>query len=166
MPVRPRTIMKTDCWLSTPCRHSQRGSTNDKRDDSERIEQNRKCTKFSVRPKRFNIERMAARENSRCKKDKDEPRPYQSLFSEKGLTIRRTRSPFCKRRFIRIRIQVLHVFKRHNVRVIRAAKPVCRRTTERGKVINPECSIFRDQPTPGASPLRINTLLFDMLATG
>ena len=31
--------------------------------------------------------------------------------------------------------------------------------TERGKVINPEYSIFRDQPIAGASPLRINTLL-------
>ena len=31
--------------------------------------------------------------------------------------------------------------------------------TERGKVLNPEYNIFRDQPTPGASPLRINTLL-------
>ena len=46
-----------------------------------------------------------------------------------------------------------------NVRVIRAANPVCQRTTERGKVINPEYSIFRDQPIAGASPLRINTLL-------
>ena len=40
-----------------------------------------------------------------------------------------------------------------NVRVIRAAKPVYRRTTERCKVLNPEYSIFRDQPIPGASPL-------------
>ena len=47
----------------------------------------------------------------------------------------------------------------HNVRVIRAAKTVCRRTTERYKVINPEYNIFRDQPIPRASPLRINTLL-------
>jgi len=31
--------------------------------------------------------------------------------------------------------------------------------TERGKILNPEYNIFRDQPTPGASPLRINTLL-------
>ena len=46
-----------------------------------------------------------------------------------------------------------------NVRVIRAAKPVCRRTMERGKVLNPEYSIFRDQPIAGASPLRINRLL-------
>ena len=49
--------------------------------------------------------------------------------------------------------------KPHNVRVIRAAKPICRRTTERGKVLNPEYNIFRDQPIPGASPLRINALL-------
>ena len=49
--------------------------------------------------------------------------------------------------------------RRHNVRVIRAAKPICRRKTERGKISNPEYSIFRDQPTPRASPLRINTLL-------
>ena len=48
----------------------------------------------------------------------------------------------------------------HNVRVIRAANPVCRRTTERGKVLNLEYNIFRDQPIAGASPLRINTLLF------
>jgi len=46
-----------------------------------------------------------------------------------------------------------------NVRVIRAANPVCRRTTERGKILNPEYNIFRDQPIPRASPLRINTLL-------
>ena len=50
-------------------------------------------------------------------------------------------------------------WKQHNVRVIRAAKPVCRRMTERGKVLNTEYSINRDQPTSGASPLRINTLL-------
>ena len=38
--------------------------------------------------------------------------------------------------------------------------------TERGKILNPEYSIFRDQPTPRASPLRINTLLFrDCLPT-
>ena len=49
--------------------------------------------------------------------------------------------------------------KPYNVRVIRAAKPVCQRMTERCKVLNPEYSIFRDQPIPGASPLRINTLL-------
>ena len=49
--------------------------------------------------------------------------------------------------------------EQHNVRVIRAVNRVCRRTTERGKLLNPEYSIFRDQPTPGASPLRINTLL-------
>ena len=50
--------------------------------------------------------------------------------------------------------------KWNNVRVIRAAKPVRRRMTERGKVLNPEYSIFRDQPIAGASPLRINTLLY------
>ena len=50
-------------------------------------------------------------------------------------------------------------FKRHNVRVIRAANPVGRRMTERGKISNPEYSIFRDQPIARASPLRINTLL-------
>ena len=50
--------------------------------------------------------------------------------------------------------------KRYNVRVIRAAKPVCRRTTERGKILNPEYNIFRDQPIARASPLRINTLLY------
>ena len=32
--------------------------------------------------------------------------------------------------------------------------------TERGKVLNPEYSIDRDQPTSRASPLRINTLLY------
>ena len=32
--------------------------------------------------------------------------------------------------------------------------------TERGKVLNPEYNTFRDQPIAGASPLRINTLLF------
>ena len=32
--------------------------------------------------------------------------------------------------------------------------------TERGKILNPEYSIFRDQPVPGASPLRINALLY------
>ena len=52
------------------------------------------------------------------------------------------------------------LIKRDNVRVIRAANKVCRRTTERGKVLNPEYNIFRDQPIPRASPLRINTLLF------
>ena len=31
--------------------------------------------------------------------------------------------------------------------------------TERGKILNPEYSICRDQPTSRASPLRINTLL-------
>ena len=56
-------------------------------------------------------------------------------------------------------VHCLEFRKPHNVRVIRAAKPVCRRTTERCKVLNPEYNIFRDQPTPGASPLRINTLL-------
>ena len=49
--------------------------------------------------------------------------------------------------------------KHDNVRVIRAANPICRRMTERCKVINPEYSIFRDQPIARASPLRINTLL-------
>ena len=49
--------------------------------------------------------------------------------------------------------------KPYNVRVIRAANPVYRRTTERCKILNPEYNIFRDQPIPGASPLRINTLL-------
>ena len=49
--------------------------------------------------------------------------------------------------------------KRYNVRVIRAANPVCRRMTERGKILNPEYSVDRDQPTSRASPLRINTLL-------
>ena len=46
-----------------------------------------------------------------------------------------------------------------NVRVIRAANPVCRPKTERGKISNPEYSIFRDQPVPGASPIQINALL-------
>ena len=32
--------------------------------------------------------------------------------------------------------------------------------TERGKVLNPEYNIFRDQPIAKASPLRINTLLY------
>ena len=32
--------------------------------------------------------------------------------------------------------------------------------TERGKVLNLEYNIFRDQPIAGASPLRINTLLY------
>ena len=54
-------------------------------------------------------------------------------------------------------------FKPHNVRVIRAANPVCRRMTERGEVFNPKSSIFRDQPIPRASPLRINTLLSRVL---
>ena len=49
---------------------------------------------------------------------------------------------------------------RHNGNVIPAAKPVCRRTTERGKTLNPEYSIDRDQPTSRASPLGINALLF------
>ena len=31
--------------------------------------------------------------------------------------------------------------------------------TERGKILNPEYSICRDQPTTGVSPLRINVLL-------
>ena len=31
--------------------------------------------------------------------------------------------------------------------------------TERGKILNPEYSICRDQPTSRASPLRINVLL-------
>ena len=31
--------------------------------------------------------------------------------------------------------------------------------TERGKILNPEYNINRDQPTSRASPLRINTLL-------
>ena len=31
--------------------------------------------------------------------------------------------------------------------------------TERGKILNPQYIIFRDQPTAEASPLRINTLL-------
>ena len=31
--------------------------------------------------------------------------------------------------------------------------------TERGKILNPDYNIFRDQPTAGASPLRVNTLL-------
>ena len=61
-------------------------------------------------------------------------------------------------------IFLMELRERDNVGVIRAAKPVCRRTTERGKVINPEYSIFRDQPTPGASPLRINTLLSTVLS--
>ena len=33
--------------------------------------------------------------------------------------------------------------------------------TERGKELNPEYNIYRDQPTSRASPLRINTLLYD-----
>ena len=40
-----------------------------------------------------------------------------------------------------------------NVRVIRAAKPVCQRTTERGKALSPKYSINRDQPTSQASSL-------------
>ena len=32
--------------------------------------------------------------------------------------------------------------------------------TERGKILNPEYYIYRDQPIAGASPLRINTLLY------
>ena len=60
----------------------------------------------------------------------------------------------------RIDIFIGESFEQDNVRVIRAANPVCRRMTERGKVINPEYSTFRDQPIPGASPLRINTLLY------
>ena len=48
----------------------------------------------------------------------------------------------------------------NNCGVIRAARPFCRRMTERCKVKNPEYNIFRDQPIPGASPLRINTLLY------
>ena len=47
-----------------------------------------------------------------------------------------------------------------NVRVIRAANPVCRRMTERCKVLNHEHNVFRDQPTSRACPLRIKTLLF------
>ena len=31
--------------------------------------------------------------------------------------------------------------------------------TERGKILNPEYNIYRDQPTSRASPLRINDLL-------
>ena len=38
--------------------------------------------------------------------------------------------------------------------------------TERGKLLNPEYSIFRDQPIAGASPLRINTLLSRVLRNG
>ena len=45
--------------------------------------------------------------------------------------------------------------KPYNVVNIRAANPVCRRTIERSKILNPEYSIDRDQPTPVASPLRI-----------
>ena len=33
--------------------------------------------------------------------------------------------------------------------------------TERGKILNPEYNIYRDQPIAGASPLRINDLLSD-----
>ena len=43
----------------------------------------------------------------------------------------------------------------YNVRDIRAAEPVRRRSTERGEMLNPENNIDRDQPPPGASPLRI-----------
>ena len=35
--------------------------------------------------------------------------------------------------------------------------------TERGKISNPEYNICRDQPTTGASPLRINVLLSRVL---
>ena len=52
-------------------------------------------------------------------------------------------------------VYCLEFRKPHNVLDIRAANPVRRRTIERGKVINPEYSIDRDQPTAGASPLRI-----------
>ena len=38
--------------------------------------------------------------------------------------------------------------------------------TERGKIINPEYSICRDQPASRATPLRINDLLSPLLATG
>ena len=38
--------------------------------------------------------------------------------------------------------------------------------TERGKILNPEYSMDRDQPTSRASPLRINTLLSSVLFTG
>ena len=63
--------------------------------------------------------------------------------------------------FLDFRLRSIIIFrsKAHNVRVIRAAKPICRRTTERGKILNPEYSICRDQPTSRASPLRINALL-------
>ena len=53
----------------------------------------------------------------------------------------------------------MSVDKHDNVRVIRVANPICRRMTERGKAINAEYSIFRDQPVPGASSLQINALL-------
>ena len=43
--------------------------------------------------------------------------------------------------------------KPDNVRVIRAANPICRRMTKRCKVLNPKYNIFRDQPTPRASPI-------------
>ena len=38
--------------------------------------------------------------------------------------------------------------------------------TERGKILNPEYSICRDQPTTGASPLRINDLLSRRFCVG
>ena len=42
-------------------------------------------------------------------------------------------------------------------RPLKSANP----KTERGKILNPEYSICRDQPTSRASPLRINDLLSD-----
>ena len=38
--------------------------------------------------------------------------------------------------------------------------------TERGRMLNPDYSIFRDQPIAGASPLRINVLLSRDCRTG
>ena len=35
--------------------------------------------------------------------------------------------------------------------------------TERGKILNPQYSIDRDQPTSRASPPRINTLLYSLV---
>ena len=49
------------------------------------------------------------------------------------------------------------IFEPDNARVNRDATG--RPETERGKVLNSEYNIFRDQPTSPASPLRINTLL-------
>ena len=56
-------------------------------------------------------------------------------------------------------VKFVHDFSRITSKLSERSIELADLITERGKILNPEYSICRDQPTTGASPLRINVLL-------